>query len=535
MAKKGIITAALLVTAAGAGFAGYKYLHGDSQPSDLASVIPADAYFAAYVSNEPEAWSKLQKFGTPAAQKIITKQLTEVQQKFLADTKIDYAKDLQPWMGNVMVAAVPDASGKSSEPQIIIAIGVKDKLKALEFSNKLKSMSKQPTKEIDYKGVKITDESKGKSGTFSALVNDELVVSPQQRSVELAIDTAKGSQSLASKAGNDWIKGDTLQLKQPIMAFYVPDYARGVKQLLKSGKTPVPLDAATESEMKKIQSVGGGIAIDDTGIRMKIVTKTDGTTISIPNTSAKQVSSFPTDTFALVGGNGIAQVWTEVTRIAALNPETQKAFTEARSSFTKSTQLDLDKDVFAWMGGEYSMAMMPVNTGIASIAGFGGTVAIESTDKATTDNTMSKLMKLAKDAGLQTEQRQIDGKNITDLKGPQGTYLSYGWLNDKSMYLSVGDGLLEKIAKPTGETLDRNANFTAALGTLPQDRQSYAYLDIEKISGLFGAKVALLSGKPIPPDVDAFISSVRGIGITSTQVDKNTYRSESLLSLKPAK
>jgi hypothetical protein len=144
-------------------------------------------------------------------------------------------------------------------------------------------------------------------------------------------------------------------------------------------------------------------------------------------------------------------------------------------------------------------------------------------------------MKLAKDAGLQTEQRQIDGKNITDLKGPQGTYLSYGWLNDKSMYLSVGDGLLEKIAKPTGETLDRNANFTAALGTLPQDRQSYAYLDIEKISGLFGAKVALLSGKPIPPDVDAFISSVRGIGITSIQVDKNTYRSESLLSLKSAK
>jgi hypothetical protein len=534
MAKKGIITAALLVTAAGAGFAGYKYIHKDIQPIDLASVIPADAYFAAYVSNEPEAWAKLQKFGTPAAQKIITQQLTEVQQKLLADTQVDYVKDVQPWMGNVMVAAVPDASGKSSEPQIIVAIGVKDKLKALDFANKLKSISKEPTKEIDYKGVKITDSGDGSKETFSAIVNDELVVSKQQRSVELAIDTAKGAQSLATKVGNDWIKGDTLQLKQPIMAFYVPDYARGVKQLLQSGKTPVALDAATESEMKKIQSMSGGIAIDDAGIRMNIVTKTDGTTINLPNTAAKQVSSFPTDTFAIVGGNGIDRVWTEVTRIAALNPETQKAFTEARSSFTQSTQLDLDKDVFAWMGGEYSMAMMPVNTGITAMAGFGGAVAIESTDKATTDNTMSKLTKLATDAGLQTEQRQVDGKNITDLKGPQGTLLSYGWLNDKSMYLSVGDGILEKIVKPTGETLDRNANFTTAFSTLPQDRQSYFYIDIEKISTLFLPKVAMLSGKSIPPDVDAVIGSVRGFGMTSTQVDKNTYRSESLLALKSA-
>jgi hypothetical protein len=533
MSKKGIVTAALLVTAAGAGFAGYKYIHGESQPVDLAAVIPADAYFAAYVSNEPEAWSKLQKFGTPAAQKIITQQLTEAQQKFLESTKMDYAKDLQPWMGNVMVAAVPDASGKASDPQIIIAIGVKDKLKALDFANKLKSQSKEPTKEIDYKGVKITDSGKGKNETFSALVNDELVVSPQQRSVELAIDTAKGAQSLASKTGNDWLQGGTLQLKQPIMAFYVPDYAKGVKQLLKSGKNPIALDAATEKEMQKIQSIGGGIEIDDAGIRMKIVTKTDGTTLNLPNVTSKQTSSFPSDTFMVVGGTGISQIWTEIDRIAALSPEYQKSLTEARTSFTQSTQLDLDKDVFGWMGGEYSLAMMPTNTGITALAGFGGALAIESTDRATTDKTIEKLISLAKTAGIQTEQRQVDGKNITDLKGPQGNFFSYGWLNDKSLYMSVGDGLLDKIAKPTGETLDRNANFTAAFGSQPQERQSYMYVDVEKIYSAFGSKIGLLSGKSIPADVDAIVSSVRGIGITSVQVDNSTYRSESLLALKP--
>jgi Protein of unknown function (DUF3352) len=77
MSKQGIVMAVTLVAAAGAGFAAYKYIYsGESNAGDLAGVIPADAYMAAYISNEPEAWEKLKKFGTPTAQNIITTQIT---------------------------------------------------------------------------------------------------------------------------------------------------------------------------------------------------------------------------------------------------------------------------------------------------------------------------------------------------------------------------------------------------------------------------------------------------------------------------
>jgi hypothetical protein len=346
MAKKGIVMAALLLGAVGAGFAAYKYIYsGESNAGDLAGVIPADAYMAAYISNEPEAWAKLQKFGTPEAQKIITTQLTDAQQKFVAETKMDFNKDLQPWLGNTMFAMLPGDGGNSDKPQLLIAIGIKDKLKALDFANKLKAQSKEPTKKIDYQGIEITDSGKGSNETFSAIVNDRLVVSPEKRTLELAIDTAKGKPSLASKAGNDWFKADTLQLKQPIAAFYVPDYLVLVQQILKSGKKPVTLDPATLTQLKKIQSFGGGIAIDDAGIRMKLVAKTDGTTLNLPSTSAKAIGSFPADTFALVGGTGLSQIWTQTNKIAAAQPATQQVLTQMRQGFTKSTQLDLDKDV----------------------------------------------------------------------------------------------------------------------------------------------------------------------------------------------
>jgi hypothetical protein len=537
MAKKSIVTTALLVATAGAGFAGYKYIYsGESKPSDLAAVIPADAYMAAYISNEPEAWAKLKKFGTPEAQKIVAQQLTETQQKLLAETKLDFDRDIQPWVGNMMIAALPDSGTNSTQPHVLIAIGIKDKLKALDFANKLKSQSKEPIKEFDYKGVKITDVGKGKSETFSAIIDDRLVVAPEQSSVELAIDTAQGQTSLASKAGNDWFKGDTLQLKQPVAAFYIPDYLQAVQQVLKSGKQPITLDPTTLEQLKKIQSFGGGIAIDDAGIRMKLVTKTDGTTLNLPNTSDRTIRSFPTDTFAVMGGTGLSQIWTEMDKVARVQPQTQLVLDQMRQSFTRSTQLDLDKDVFAWMGGEYTLGMMPVSQGITAQAGFGGALAIDSTDRTVTDNTMTKLTNLAKGYGLSVEPRQSGSIQVMDVKVPgQGAIFSYGWLNDKSLVLAVGDGLVDKIATHSGESIDTTPNFTTALSSMPAQRQSYAYIDIEKIFQLVESKMGAVAGKSMPADVNAIVSSIQGLGMSSIQPDKNTNQFEALLTLKEAK
>ncbi len=527
--------ATALVVAAGAGFAGYKYIYSSqTSPQDLAGVIPANAYMAAYVSNEPETWAKLQKFGTPEAQKIVTAQLKDLEQKFATDMKMDFSKDVQPWLGSAMIAFLPDPDGKSTQPHMLISIGIKDKLKALDFANKLKAQSKEPIKTIDYQGVEITDSGKGSGETFTAMVNDRLVISPEQHTLELAIDTAKGQPSLASKAGNDWFKGDSLQLKHPVMAFYIPDYLQGVQQLIKSGNQPTTLDPATMTQLKKIQSFGGGIGIEDNGIRFKMVAKTDGTNLNLPNTSAKASGNYPADTFALIGGTGLSQIWTEINKVAAANPETQKTFAQMRQSFTQSTQLDLDKDVFSWMGGDYTIGTIPVSAGMMAQAGFGGAITIDSTDRAVTDNTMTKLTNLAKGSGATIEQRKVGNTQISDLKAPggMGTVMSYGWLSDKSLIVTVGDGLVEKIATPASETLTGAANFKMTMDAMPDQKQSYVFIDVEKVFSLVNSKLGAMAGKNIPPDVNAIVTSIRGLGMSSTQPDKNTSQFDALLTLK---
>jgi len=189
------------------------------------------------------------------------------------------------------------------------------------------------------------------------------------------------------------------------------------------------------------------------------------------------------------------------------------------------------------MGGEYTLGMIPVSTGITAGAGFGGALTIDSTDRAVTDNTMTKLVNLAKGYGLSVEQRQVGSTQISDIKVPagQGTLLSYGWLSDKSLTVTVGDGLLDKIANRSGESIDRTPNFTATMGAMPSQKQNYTYIDVEKVYSLFNRNISGAMGKAIPADINAIITSMQGLGMSSTQPDQSTNRVEALLTLKPNK
>ena len=70
---------------------------------------------------------------------------------------------------------------------------------------------------------------------------------------------------------------------------------------------------------------------------------------------------------------------------------------------------------------------------------------------------------------------------------------------------------------------------------MPSQKQSYGYIDIDKIFGLFNRKVGVVAGKAVPADVTELITSVQGLGMSSTQPDRNTSQFEALLTLKPAR
>jgi Protein of unknown function (DUF3352) len=525
VAKSGGMVAALLVATAGSG-AAYYYFQGQNvgdQPEQLAAAVPENAFMVGYVATDAKVWSKLEKFGTPEAQKLIGQSLTKFQQDTLAKEQVDFSKDIQPWLGNVMVAWLP-SEGKASAPSLLMVSKVKDKISALSFLNRMKAKAKTPLKELDYKGTKILESGDQKT-TYTTSLNDWVIMAGDRATIEKSIDTVNGATSFSKKNGNQFFASSSLSVPNPVASFYV-DYAQLLQEIGKSGGNKVNI--ATFNQLNQVKSMAGGVGIDDQGLRLKMVAQTTDQVMKIPAAPGQVLANFPADTILLSSGGGLKEVWAETQKTMATQPELQQSLTQLRQSFQQNTKLDLDKDVFGWMGGEYALAIVPVNKGLLEKAGVGLSAVFDSTDKDRTNRTLQGLKSLASANGATTTDRKSNGQDLTDLKSPFGPdpILSYGWLNDRSIFVNMGDLDIK-------EPLNKSKDFQEITSSLPASNLGYLYINFERALGLMNTKLPPAQLSSIPPTSLAVLSSLRGLGATTNQ-NGNTIQMEGLLSLKLA-
>ncbi len=536
------IGAAVIVTGS---IAAYMYLKGPSGNSSdalaSAKIVPSEAFIATYISTDPQAWAKLQQFGTPEAQKIVAKGLDSLNKDLLTESNISYEKDLKPWVGGVMIAVLPstpanptpNAPPATREPNILMVVGIKDKLAALNFAKKLQQQKGVTTKEIDYKGEKITETTgKGKPSYSAVLNNTYVVLAPLRQTVESSIETYKGQPSFASKSGADSVFAKKVDVKNTVAQIYVPDYGGMVQQLVATNsQTTIPPE--TLKQLKQVKSMVADIGIDDAGVRMKAIANLDPqiSKFQYQNTSAKIVANFPSDTLALINGQGISSWWLAVVEQSKDYPQFKQAVEQARGQL-KAVNFDLDKDIFGWMNGEFGFAAIPSNQGILAQVGVGGAFVFDTSDRKTAESTFAKLDNLAKAQKINVAQTNIGGKDITEWQIPQqGALLAHGWLDQDTVFVALGGPIAKAIAEPKNQSLDNSDNFKAVTSSLQQPNGGFLYLDMDKTVSLVNRYA--VQGQAIPPDVAAILSSIRGLGVTATSLDKSTSQVEMLLALKP--
>jgi hypothetical protein len=536
--------AAVIVTGS---IAGYMYLKGPFGDSSgalaSAKIVPSKAFIATYISTDPQAWAKLQQFGTPEAQKIVAKGLDSLNKDLLTESNISYEKDLKPWVGGVMIAMLPPTSSANPtpnapparrEPNILMVVGIKDKLAALNFAKKLKQEKGVTTKEIDYKGETITETiGKGKPSYSTVLNNTYVVLAPEKQTVENSIDTYKGQPSFASKEGANSVFAKNVDVKNTVAKIYVPDYGGMVQQLIATNSQTTTIPPETLKQLKQVKSMVADIGIDDAGVRMKAIANLDPqlSKFQYQNTAAKVVANFPGDTLALINGQGISSWWSAVVEQSKDYPEFKQVVEQARGQL-KAVNFDLDKDIFGWMNGEFGFAAIPSNQGILAQLGVGGVFVFDTSDRKTAESTFAKLDNLAKTQKINVAQRNISGKDITEWQIPQqGALLAHGWLDQDTVFMALGGPIGEAIASPKNQSLDNSDNFKAVTNSLQKPNGGFLYLDMDKTVSLVNRFA--VQGQAMPPEASAILSSIRGLGVTATSLDKSTSQVEMLLALKP--
>lgn len=548
------VGAAVVVAGSVAAYMYFKGPAGDGSGAlGSAKFVPSSALMATYITTDPQTWTKLQQFGTPEAQQLVTKGLEDFNKEFFTDSNISYEKDIKPWVGGVMMAVLPPNPTKPAqfnvgvpetqtpiklqqEPQVLMVVGIKDKLSALNFANKLKGQKGVKTKETDYKGEKITEtaQENGKATYSAVLNNSHIVFSPEKPAVEKSIDTFKGQPSFVSKEGASSILAKGIDVKNSLAQVYIPDYPGMIQQIVAANPQSTQLTPQTLKQLQQVKSMVAAVGVDDAGVRLKAIANLDPqlNKFQYQNSPSKIVGQFPTDTFALISGQGISQSWSTLVEQSQEYPEFNQALEQARGQL-KLVDIDLDKEVFGWMNGEFALAAIPSNQGILASIGFGGAMVFDTSDRKTAEATLAKLDNLAKTQTINVTTRNIGGKDITEWQIPQqGALFAHGWLDQDTVFLAFGGPVAEALVNNKNQSLESSDSFKTITGSLKKPNGGYFYLDMDKTMTLVNRFAA--QAQPIPPEANAILSSIRGLGVTATSPDKSTSQLEMLLALKPS-
>ncbi|WP_427160725.1 DUF3352 domain-containing protein [Aliinostoc sp. HNIBRCY26] len=530
--------------------AAYMYLRGPAGDGagalSSAKLVPSSALMATYISTDPKSWAKLQQFGTPEAQKLVTQGLEDFNKNVLTSNDISYEKDIQPWVGGLMIAVLPPQQTQSNpsgiqrqpEPQVLMIAGIRDKLSALNFANKLKGQKGVKTKESDYKGEKIIETSteNNSSPTYSAVLNNSYVVfSPQRPVVEKAIDTYKGQPSFITKDGANLVFNKGVDVQNSLAQIYIPDYAGMIQQIAATSPSGTALTPQTIKQLQQVKSMVAAVGVDNEGVRFKAIANLDPTKnkFQYQNSPAKIVGQFPTETFALITGQGISQTWKTIVEQSNEYPEFKQGLEQTRSQL-KTANFDLDKDIFGWMDGEFALGAVPSDKDILASVGFGGAMVFDTSDRQTAAATLAKLDNLAKTQSITVATKNVNGKDITEWQIPQqGALFAHGWLDQDTVFLAVGGPVAEALVNKN-QTLENSESFKTITSSLQKPNGGYFYLDMDKTMSIVN-RFAAQSQQPIPPEANAILSSIRGIGVTAVSPDQSTSQIEMLLALKPSK
>ncbi|MEM8779485.1 MAG: DUF3352 domain-containing protein, partial [Cyanobacteria bacterium P01_G01_bin.49] len=116
------------------------FLSGDGlTPLEAAEVVPESAFASSYISTRPQDWKQLSQYGTPEAKQVVEKNLELLETEAFSSPEISLEKDILPWLDGVTIAFLPDQTEvvSAEDLQILLVVGIKNKVKAAQFAQKL--------------------------------------------------------------------------------------------------------------------------------------------------------------------------------------------------------------------------------------------------------------------------------------------------------------------------------------------------------------------------------------------------------------
>lgn len=533
-------TAVLLVGGGGAAY--WLFTQRGVGPSNLpvgAEVIPQDALMAVSVSTNEGEWEKLREFGTPQSQAAFDQNLAQLRDRFLTANGFDYEKDIKPWVGREVTVAFltppPTPATPSPTPvppqqqTTIVVLPIQDPLKAKQILEQPKPQVAGKVSNRVYKGFQIQEAQGTAPQSYSATVLDGklLVVTNDPKATDRAIDTYKGGAALTATPGYTQALSK-VQSAQSFGKLYVNLPAAAAVSTANSGR---PISPESLAQVQQIQGLAATVSLESEGVQLKSVSwlKPDSQRkYEVKNTARTMPNRLPADTLIMASGGNLKKFWQDYSQGAGANPISPINPDALRNGLSSTIGLDLDKDLLAWMEGEFSLSLVAAPEGNTPNQPFSLLFMVQASDRRAAETALKQLdQTMASKYKFKIEEAKVANQAVTNWSLPiGGPTITRGWLDGDTAFLMLGAPIVNTfVPKPTS-TLASSDTFKKAVPNGLQPNNGHFFFNVER------------AGKSLPqfqlPGNRELLAAIRSIGVTAAISDERSTRYDVFVGLQKA-
>jgi hypothetical protein len=479
----------------------------------------------------------------PALQR--DKELSQLKTTILANTKIDYQEDIQPWLGNEITLAVttldidrdPD---NGLQPGYLMALSTNKPDKSREFLELLfskRALAGATLAVEQYKGVK--------------LIYDHQIRSTSGDKREL-----KKQDSLAGAAFGDsflLFANAPKVLREAINNVQVTDlnltssskYQQASKQVSKEAlavaflNLPMVVDwiglelpeLTYDSEIISVLLKPQGLLTETAFVSTKETLPTleqlsnpVGALKYIPASAGLAVSG---KNLSSLGNSDLAQLWQQLTPVISSPGENLASrLVQPIANRENTWGINLSKDIFTWVKGEYAIGLLPRPEQINP-----DWIFVAEKSEATPAG-ISHLDEIAASDGLSVNSLSFDSQKVsawtrlttTATQSSEGEKPSFTvQANVLGAHTTVGNyeiftsslEVMNEALTDEKNALLNNSNFQNSIAAIPKPNQGYVYLDWTKTQKFLERELPILQlleviGKPFFQNLQALTVSNYG-------------------------
>ncbi|MDC0834759.1 hypothetical protein AY599_16655 [Leptolyngbya valderiana BDU 20041] len=514
-----------------------------------AMFVPKDAPLVMSLFANPQKLQNLRQLRTPLRKRGKARaEFDRLKRSLLADTDLNYERDIKPWLGNEITLAVttPDLDRdpkNGTQPGYLLALEVKDAEQSREFLDLFwqnKAVSGRDLQFEQYKGVKLIYSTKiqppSRDGLQLKDFNPFAKSSAGEWSSAVVGDRFvlfANAPEVLRKAIND-VQVDDLNLNGS------PTYRKALDRMsdrrigLILGDVPQLAAWLGGESVRPDSQLPDTLAVGLTLSRKGLVADTVWASESDESTVTPQLDRpvaalnyIPENSALVIAGRDLDTRWNRLSNALSGDDLFSRLVSQPLSELESRWGISLPEDIFSWVEGEYALALLP---GV-DLHETDWLFVAEDSDAA--DASMQKLDDAALEKGysvgpftlkdqhrilawtrLVTKEGETAEGNLrlrleADVMGVRGQIDNYRIL------ASSIEAIDRAVSAPRRFSLLSDKGFSKKLGIFPTPNDGYLYLNWEngkqpikeRIPFL---KVLELAGKPALEHIRSLTTSTYG-------------------------